>query len=133
MNVVVDSSIWIAFLRGRPAATVEHLSPLLEEDRVLLARPVWVELLAGFPKNRRSDMAWRFSGLRMLTPDEDTWAFIEDWQQKATANGFSLGVADLLIGALAAQAGASVWTNDSDFDHMRDLNFIQLHTPSREG
>ncbi len=47
MKVFVDTSDWIEFFRGRDRALVSEMRRLLDDDRVALAVPVRIELLAG--------------------------------------------------------------------------------------
>lgn len=62
-------------------------------------------------------------------PNRATWERIEQWVQTAVAAGQRFGVADLLIAACAADSGAKVWSDDTDFARMEKLGFIELHTP----
>jgi hypothetical protein len=40
-------------------------------------------------------------------------------------------VGDLLIAALASEAGALVWSLDGDFEQMARLAFVSLYSPGR--
>ncbi|HEX9636115.1 MAG TPA: PIN domain-containing protein [Acidobacteriota bacterium] len=44
------------------------------------------------------------------------------------AGGYSLG--DLLIGATAAQHGATLWSNDRDFERMERLGLLKRYQPA---
>jgi predicted nucleic acid-binding protein len=54
---------------------------------------------------------------------------MEDWVEEAATAGHRFGIADLLIGALAQEQGASVWSLDSDFERLAGLGFVRLHHP----
>lgn len=126
--ILVDTSVWVAALRGR-AAEAQELSRLLDEDAVLLAAPVRIEILAGASTGDRKRLRRLLSALPAVVPDEATWALLDRWVDEAARAGQRFGFADLLIGALAARLGASLWSLDSDFARMADLGFVTLHHP----
>ena len=45
--IVVDTSIWIEFFRGRNSIVDNHLRKLIDQDQVFLAAPVRLEILMG--------------------------------------------------------------------------------------
>ena len=47
MSVLVDTSVWIDFLRDRRASHVEVLSRLLDNGRACIAAPILQEILQG--------------------------------------------------------------------------------------
>lgn len=125
--IVVDTSIWVASLRGRDQATRDALSALLDADEVALAAPVRIEILGGASRTDQPRLRRTLSALPLLFPAEPTWTLMESWVQRAVGSGQRFGVGDLLIGALAAESGHAVWSLDSDFARMAALGFITLH------
>lgn len=124
--ILVDTSVWVAALRGRAAEAAE-LGRLLDEDAVLLAAPVRIEILSGASVRDRRRLRRLLSALPTVAPDESTWDRLDRWVDVAGAAGQRFGFADLLIGALGAQAGARLWSLDSDFLRMAKLGFVDLH------
>lgn len=129
--ILVDTSVWAAALRGR-AAEAEELSRLLDENAVLVALPVRIEILSGASGRDRRRLRRLLSALPTVTPDESTWDRLDRWVDVAGEAGQRFGFADLMIGALAAQNGASLWSLDSDFARMADLGFVTLYSPRRK-
>jgi predicted nucleic acid-binding protein len=51
------------------------------------------------------------------------------WTDRAVKRGHSFGVGDLLIAAIASEAGALVWSSDEAFDRMERLRFVECYAP----
>ncbi len=125
--IVVDTSVWVA-ARRRPAGEVANtLRSLLDEDEVGLALPVRLELWAGTASQDRKAFRRAFSALPLLVPTDDTWRDLDDWIARAADTGQRFALTDLLIGSLAHEAGALVWSLDSDFERMERLKFVQRY------
>ena len=127
--VVVDTSVWVAVLRSRAAPETRALEALLDEDDVILAVPVRLELLLGAPARDRVRLRRILSALPVAYSTDATWALIERWAGEALDAGHRFGLGDLLIGALASERGALVWSLDSDFDRMARLKLVSLYDP----
>ena len=129
--IVVDTSIWVAALRDGRSDDAGVLSALLDADEVALAVPVRLELLAGASTLDRPRLRRALSALPLLYPTDDTWRLLAGWVESAASVGHRFGVGDLLIGALAAEAGALVWSADGDFDRMDALGFVGAYASTR--
>ena len=125
--IFVDTSVWIAADRNPIGSEAEALRSLLAADRVEVALPVRLELLAGIPSQRRQAFQRAFSALPVAYPTDDTWVLIDEWVPKAADEGRRFTVSDLLIAALAHQRGALVWSLDRDFGEMETVGFVRLY------
>jgi predicted nucleic acid-binding protein len=128
--IAVDSSIWIAALRNNASNEAGHLSALLDQDEVVLPIPVRVEILTGARRRDLPVIGDALAALPVLYPAERTWDLIETWVERAARAGERFGFADLLIGALAAENGCSLWSADADFGRLARLGLIEIHQPS---
>ena len=130
--IVVDSSVWISVLRPRAGRTSRDAKPfaaLLDADEILLPAPVRTELLAGVRPAHRNALRRLLTALPVAYPNHDTWTQMDEWAIQGAGRGQTFGVGDLLIGAMAREAGALVWSLDRDFERMAELKFIDLYEP----
>ena len=127
--IVVDTSVWVSVLRSREGPESALMHQLLDADEVLLAVPVRVELLTGARKADRPALRRALSALPVQYPTDETWQLVDVWVEKASEAGERFGMGDLLIGALASESGALVWSLDSDFARLSKLKLVQLYEP----
>jgi predicted nucleic acid-binding protein len=127
--IVVDTSVWVAALRDGDCREARALAALLDADEVTLPVTVRSEILAGASKRDLPMLRRTLSALPIAYPGEETWSLIDEWIDGAAPKGQRFGFGDLLIGALAAELGALVWSLDSDFTRMSKAGLIQLFEP----
>lgn len=127
--IFVDTSVWIPALRSAESQEALHLRSLLGTDQVALAAPVRLEILIGSSLKERPRLRRTLSALPVFYPTGATWETIDAWIDKASAAGETFGFADLLIGVLAAEQDAEIWSLDSDFRRMADIGLIKRFQP----
>ena len=127
--IVVDTSVWVAALRHGACDEARVLSALLDADEVLLPVPVRIEILSGASKRDLPRLRRVLSALPLVYPGEDTWQVIDAWIDRGARAGQRFGFGDLLIGALASETGALVWSLDADFDRMSRAGLVDLYEP----
>lgn len=128
--VVVDTSVWIAAFRDGRSTEAGYLRTLLDADEIALAIPVRVEILAGASRADRIRLRRMLSALPIFYPSESTWGRIDSWLDTISAAGEWFGMGDLLIAAIAADNGVSIWSLDADFARMARLKLVELYRPS---
>jgi predicted nucleic acid-binding protein len=128
--IVVDTSVWVTALRSAGSHEARVLRSLLDADDVALPIPIRLELLSGASPHDRRRLRKTLSALPLLYPTDETWDLMDDWIDRAAAAGQRFGFGDLLIGAMASEAGLLVWSLDSDFVRMSRARLVDLYEPA---
>jgi predicted nucleic acid-binding protein len=124
--IVVDTSVWVAALRS-DGPEASRLRGLLDNDEVLLPIPVKIELLSGTSKRDRDKLRSGLSALPLAYPTDDTWRLMDGWTDRTASAGATFGVGDLLIAAIAHEAGALVWSLDAAFTRLERLQLVERY------
>ncbi|MGH8903570.1 MAG: PIN domain-containing protein [Egibacteraceae bacterium] len=115
MLVLLDSTVLIDYLRGRPV--VARVGRLRRNDDVACTTGINVEEVARGLRPGELDAAGRlFDGLEIIAIGRrDGWR-AGSWRREFAANGVTLWQADCLIAAVAQRVGARLATgNPKDF------------------
>jgi len=127
--IFVDTSVWVEFLRGRDATLVEQMRALLDSEEVGLAAPVRIEILSGAARRHLPRLRRLLGTFALFVPTSDTWQLVDGWLDRAARSSQRFGVMDLLIGALAAEQHAALWSLDRDFERMERLGLLGRYDP----
>jgi predicted nucleic acid-binding protein len=125
--IVVDTSVWVAAFRRPQEAVAATLKSLIDADEVCLALPVRLELASGFRQADRRAFRRNAAALPVAVPTEETWELMERWVDVAADAGHRFTLTDLMIGALAHELTARVWSLDTDIERMAQLGFVQRY------
>jgi predicted nucleic acid-binding protein len=128
--IVVDTSVWVSVLRSRRSPETAAFAALIDSDHVLLAAPVRTELTGGTNAVTRARLTRLLTALPIVYPTDDTWRLMDRWSAVAADRGQRFGMGDLLIAALASEAGALVWSLDTDFERLATLRLVSLYHPA---
>jgi len=125
---LIDSSIWISYLRPKPnAALVATVRLALEKDEGAIAAPIVAEVLAGI--RDPSEYALResdFKALPHIAVDGDAGYIAARIGRALSAAGRRGNTIDALLAAGAIHAGAELWSlPESHYEGIRKI----LRTP----
>ena len=118
VTVLVDSSVWIAYLRDSGGPEVDLLEQLIDERRAATTDVVLLEVLAGSTDEDRAARLRRFLAgaerLRQESPvDAEHAAALHRACRRAGETPRSLN--DCLVAAVALRHGVPVLHRDHDF------------------
>ena len=129
--IVVDTSVWIAYLRRGDPEILVPFNRLLDDDRVVLPAIVRLELTTGTGPKYVARLNSLLDGVHGLLPEVADWRHAQALALAGAMRGERFGAADLLIAAAAARGGMPIWSHDSDFERMEKLGFCQVWRPPK--
>jgi len=119
--IVVDSSVWIAHLRGRHTPEVRKLRALQELDQILLGDLILLEVLQGARDERHAGMIERelrqFPIAGMLSPALAA-RIARNYRALRDRGVTPRRTIDMIIGTFCIEAGHLLLHADRDFDPM---------------
>jgi predicted nucleic acid-binding protein len=117
--ILVDSSVWIDFFRGKPSPQADRLDALLGHEPLLIGDLILVEVLQGFTADRDFDRARRLLGsLDLITIGGHDIA-VEAARNFRTLRALGVTVRktiDTLIATRCIASGITLLHSDRDFD-----------------
>ena len=120
---VLDSTVLIDYLRGRPA--VGRVSALLEAGDILATTAINVEeIVRGLRPSEEEAATELFAGLEVLAVDTVAAWQAGDWRQGFSIRGVTLWQADCLIAATAMVNGATLVTGNPEDFPMPELEVV---------
>lgn len=119
--VLVDSSVWIPFLRGK-AELPGNLPRRLADGDVRVCPVIWVELYSGIKGAREERLITQIATFSpSLDMDDEVWIEASSLRRKAIRKGLNCPLADVLIVACALRHGAELCHADKHMDALLKL------------
>lgn len=121
MKLLIDSSIWIDFLRDGDTKHLE-VAAALRSRRAFLCQPVWVELWSGMRGKREEKILIHLRDCcEWLEIDSETWRLTAELRRSARRLGLNCPSADVLIVACAKRHEASLMHRDKHLEALMKL------------
>jgi len=128
--VLIDTSVWIPFLRKSPPPLVKkEVDHLLAENRVAIFPMIRLELLGGTKST--SDFARlksRLDALHQIPTDETSWVMAAELAFKLRQLGKVIPYTDILIGSAAIVADLLLLHADRHFDLMAEDTDLRVRS-----
>lgn len=132
--VLIDTSAWIDYLRGRDTPFRREARRLILDDRAATVGPVWAELLVGVRSTRdrrRVDRA--LEGLHRIDADLEDWRAAGMLGAELGNRGLTIPLTELLIATVCRRRNLSLLTSDQHFSVVDDLEVIGLDASATDG
>lgn len=113
--VLPDTSIWVDYLRGRDS----ELQAAIDSKEIVTCGPVVAELLAGTGSRDRAVVGAALDKVPWAELRRDSWSRVGAVAAALRERGGTVPLTDIEIAVAAVEAGAELWTRDSDFDRVR--------------
>jgi tRNA(fMet)-specific endonuclease VapC len=120
--ILVDTSAWIEFFRGRePIAT--SVDNALSSNDVALCGPIETELRRGLLNSKeRKQVLPLLQGCHWLDTPSNLWVEAGELGYALRRRGVTVKTFDLLIATYALTYSISLLTSDTDFEQIQGAN-----------
>ncbi len=127
--VLVDTSVWIAYLR-REESAFNEVNVLADAGRIRLLGLILAELYQGCKSQKELDVV---SDLADIFPKLDEpsgmWEEAGMLAYKLRRQGLAPGLADCYIAVIAAKSGTLIYSYDKHFDKLDNICALELYSP----
>ncbi len=124
--VVLDTSIWVEYLKRPDTAPAAEAERLIVSGRALVLGPVTAELLQGARSEKEFEtLREALEGLPFAEGTRETWISVGRLSYSLRRKGTPVPLSDLYIAVLAMEVGASVYTLDQDFLRIPGVELYQ--------
>jgi len=126
VKLLIDTSVWVEYLRGSDTAVVTELDGYLDRESVLVCGPVIAELLAGTAPEDRERLWMALGNLPWADLDRPAWQRAGELANQLRRQGLIVSLTDVTIAVAAMTADADLWSRDQDFirigEHVPELS-----------
>ncbi|MGD0389230.1 MAG: PIN domain-containing protein [Tepidisphaeraceae bacterium] len=133
MPWLIDSSLWIDFMRSRSPRPVKlFIAPYILSPQAALAEPIQYEVLRHATDEEVPAIQAQFQTMPLLPTPDDLWSSAAGLGQRCRKKGIDAGSLDLLIVSVAIHHQAELVTFDRDFQRIArvcDLRLKLLQRP----
>ena len=127
MSVLVDTSVWVEYLRGRSA--LEEIDFLIDESLLMTNELIQAELLPPLLARGQDELVGLFREIPVC-PLQIDWDDIIALQVTCLKNGINkIGIPDLVIAQNAIRNGLRVFSVDKHFLLLHQVLPLDLYDP----
>ncbi len=121
-KVLVDTSVWVHYLRGKNPELLTLMRRLIDTQRVVLCGAVLSELLAGIRAEKdRNILNQTLDALEYIEVTRETWMLAGQIASSLRNRGTVIPLTDLIFAALALENDIEVLTTDAHFKYIPRL------------
>ena len=121
-RVVIDTSVWVEYLRGKDQALVESVRDLIRAQRAVACGIVLAELLAGVKARKdRNTLKQTMDALDYAEVSRATWILAGEMLSTLMRKGTRVPLTDLVVAAVTLENKCELFTLDSHFDRIPEI------------
>jgi predicted nucleic acid-binding protein len=127
-QVLLDTSIWIDYFRGKDRKISMEVDSLLDSDRVVTLELIEVELLRGaLTEKEIKFLEDHFSHLSQLTVSPKFWHKVGRFSYQMARKGYLPHLVDAFIALAAIENKMALFSKDRDFREIAQRSDLQLY------
>ncbi len=129
--VLVDTSVWVDYLRGSVAPLVRRtVDRLINDHRVAVTPVIRLELFRGATSEEAQALKDAFEGIHELPFESPHWQRAYRLVLDLRAMGFTPSIPDLLIATSALEHRLPLYHRDAAFDAMARHIGLHIYRPT---
>jgi predicted nucleic acid-binding protein len=126
-RVLVDTSVWVDYLRGITPDVAERVDLLLSNAEVCVPKIVLAELLQGARSEREVTAVEDFpEAFTIIDQGPDTWLKAGRLSRRLKSRGQTIHLIDCYIAVIADENGCAVLTLDEHFREIQKVLPVRL-------
>ncbi len=124
--VIVDTAIWIDYLRRKRSPTGDPMADLIDSGNAALAGVVLAELLRGARNApERARLEYQLEGATFMEMSMEAWRRAGIIGSELDSSGLRIPMSDVIIAALALEGAHEIFTRDRHFERIPGLHLYQ--------
>lgn len=128
-NVLVDTSIWVDYFRGKSDQVAEKLDQILSENEVYVPKIVLAELIQGAKSEKEISVIQDFcDAFHVVDQSENSWLEAGRLSYRLKKQGKNSHLIDCYIAVIAKEHHCAVYTLNRHFQDIKgilDINLVQ--------
>lgn len=126
-RVLVDTSVWVDYLRGITSIIAEKVDRLLSDAEVCVPKIVLAELLQGAKSDREIEAVKDFmEAFTIIDQGPDTWLTAGNLSRRLRSRGQTIHLIDCYIAVIAEENNCAVFTLDEHFWEIQKVLPLRL-------
>jgi len=126
-TVLIDTSVWVEYFRGKDHELVESVKDLIRTQRAVMCGVVLSELLAGVRAKKSQDtLSQTLDALEYAEVSRSTWILAGEMSSRLKQQGIGIPLTDLILASLAIECDSELLTLDSHFDQIPEVKRFKL-------
>ena len=127
-KVLIDTSVWITFFRGKDKKVIDEVSSLLQKGRAVIAGIVLMELLQGALNEKELDnISTLLDPVERIDPSARQWEEAGRLSYRLRKKGATTATVDTLLAMLAIENDCSLFTEDRHFEIIEKQSDLRLY------
>jgi predicted nucleic acid-binding protein len=126
-QILVDTTIWVSFLRGLDPSLKDRLANWIREEKVCTTEIIILEILNGARSDKEYTLLREdFSALPLLPINQPVWELAGKTSYKLRRRGADVPLTDVLISAAAMHYQCRLLHADKHFDLIADHSVLKV-------
>jgi hypothetical protein len=126
-KILIDTSVWIEYLRNRSSSLGNKLDEILSRKEVYVPKIVVAELIQGAKSEREVSIIKDFlEAFNIIDQEENTWFKAGELSFGLKKKGKIVNLTDCYIAVIAQEHGCQIFTLDEHFKNIQKSLNISL-------